>query len=586
MKYITPGVYIEPRKVKSDSIRLLDGGTAGFIGITEKGPLNKGVRVRSFSEFRKIFGTFTDFSYLAYSVFGFFAHGGKECVVIRVAHLDEDDELNSVSPAIMKLPSVNGGVSVSLKANSSGTWGNDIQVRLQHLNGGSENVSELGVDDDGKQWVLLESAEIFNVGDTVALRFGDNIEHGVIKEIHDQTLILTKSLKKIIGKQNNLICEKVRINVSLILKDKVEDYLNMSCNSLDEDYYIDAINSRSLWVHAEKGDSNSAPVQLNYINMGSGRNGILNLTPGDFIGFFKGFDNNTGMGIFEGYNDLSIIAAPDVLLFEEIVHNDKQRALDDIFAVQRALIDQSERLEDRFAILDTPSFNNSLDLIDWRNRFDSAFAAMYYPRAEIINPEDISGMTSILVPPSGHVAGVYIDCDKNEGVHRAPANKVLEGAVGLDNYIDADEYEILYSRGINCLKHIPGRGIKVWGAKTLSSEPEWKYINVRRTFSRIKEAIRTGTSWAVFEVNDNKLRKRLIRHISAFLLNLWRKGFLVGKTVNEAFFVRCDDELNPPEEVDAGRVNVDVGLSISKPAEFLVINLTAHSENSNISADE
>jgi phage tail sheath protein FI len=326
--------------------------------------------------------------------------------------------------------------------------------------------------------------------------------------------------------------------------------------------------------------------QINYVNLQRGTDGIVDLTPGDFIGYYKGFEEYKGLGIFEEFDEINIIVSPDVMVFEDIIYNDYHDARESIFKIQKAMIDQCERLGDRFAILDAPKTDGVIDMMRWSDKFDSAFAAIYYPKIEIINPEDSSGLTSLYTPPSGHVAGVYALCDEEDGIHRAPANKVVRGAVGLETPVLNEEIEFLYPRGINCMKYTPGMGIKIWGARTVSSDPEWRYINVRRVFSAIKEALKNGTGWAVFEPNDEKLRKRLVRHVTAFLIDMWRKGLLTGKTMEEAFFIRCDDELNYPEEIDAGRINIEVGIAISKPAEFLIIKLKASRDDQSIVMDE
>jgi phage tail sheath protein FI len=314
-----------------------------------------------------------------------------------------------------------------------------------------------------------------------------------------------------------------------------------------------------------------------------GRNGVLNITPKDFIGRFNGLDDKKGLGIFESIDEISILAAPDVLIFEEVVHKDKDRALDDIFTVQKAMIDQCEILKNRFAILDMPEIRDGLKSIKWAGRFDTDCAAMYFPRLEIINPADSSGLSSIYVPPSGHVSGLFAETDRLEGKHRAPANKYIKGAVGVSYNVDNDEYEMLYPHGINNLRYVPGRGIKVWGARTLSNDLEWRYINVRRAFSAISMAIEQGTGWAVFESNDRNLRKRIIRHITAFLINLFRDGYLAGTVPEEAFYIRCDDELNPRENIDLGIITVEVGIAIARPAEFLVVMLKTDLDNQTVS---
>jgi phage tail sheath protein FI len=184
----------------------------------------------------------------------------------------------------------------------------------------------------------------------------------------------------------------------------------------------------------------------------------------------------------------------------------------------------------------------------------------------------------VRIPPSGAVCGSIAVVDSEKGIYHAPANTLLHGAVGLSNQINDAEYEMLYPAGINLLRYFPGRGIKVWGARTLSSDPNWKFINVRRTFSSICKSLRHGTRWAVFEPNNQSLQKRVVRQVSGFLLDLWMQGYLAGSTAEQGFFVRCDEEMNPPENIDNGILTFSVGLAITKPTEFYKVAITAEKD--------
>ncbi len=167
--------------------------------------------------------------------------------------------------------------------------------------------------------------------------------------------------------------------------------------------------------------------------------------------------------------------------------------------------------------------------------------------------------------------------DDTRGVHKAPANEVIRGAVSLATQITKAEHDLLNPVGINCIRAFPGRGVRVWGARTLSSDPAWRYLNVRRLFNYLEETILMGTQWVVFEPNDHQLWARIRRTISAFLVNEWRKGALFGTTPDEAFFVKCDDETNPAEGIDAGQVVCQVGVAPVKPAEFVIFQLSQFS---------
>jgi hypothetical protein len=172
------------------------------------------------------------------------------------------------------------------------------------------------------------------------------------------------------------------------------------------------------------------------------------------------------------------------------------------------------------------------------------------------------------------MAGIWARNDSQRGVHKAPANEVVAGAIGLQYQTTHNEQAILNPAGINVIRSFPGRGIRVWGARTISSDPSWRYLNVRRLFNYIEESLLLGTQWAVFEPNDMDLWERIKRDISAFLIRTWRDGALFGNTAAEAFYVKCDAENNPPETRDVGQLIVEVGIAPVKPAEFVIIRLS------------
>ena len=230
---------------------------------------------------------------------------------------------------------------------------------------------------------------------------------------------------------------------------------------------------------------------------------------------------------------------------------------------------------DRVAILDPPPGLNAQQIKEWRVDkvgYDSKYAALYWPWVKVFDPA--SG-TNIFVPPSGHMAGIWGRNDDTRGVHKAPANEVVRGAISLEINITKNEHDLLNPVGINCIRAFPGRGIRVWGARTLSSDPAWRYLNVRRLFNYLEESILNGTDWVVFEPNDYALWSKIRRTISAFLVNEWRKGALFGLTPAEAYFVKCDSETNPAEGIDLGQVVCEIGVAPVKPAEFVIFRLVA-----------
>jgi len=277
----------------------------------------------------------------------------------------------------------------------------------------------------------------------------------------------------------------------------------------------------------------------------------------------------TGFGGLEAVEDVTMVAVPDLMGAYQRGAID----LESVKAVQSAMIAHCELMGDRMAILDPPPGLSPQQVKEWRTDqagYDSKYAALYYPWIKVFDPA--TGVNRF-IPPSGHIAGVWARNDNTRGVHKAPANEVVRGAVALETQLTRSEQELLNPIGVNCVRSFPGRGILVWGARTLSSDPAWRYLNVRRLFNYLQESILNGTQWVVFEPNDEALWARIRRTISAFLTMEWRRGALFGLTPDEAFFVKCDRETNPAESIDAGQVVCEIGVAPVKPAEFVVFRL-------------
>jgi phage tail sheath protein FI len=259
--------------------------------------------------------------------------------------------------------------------------------------------------------------------------------------------------------------------------------------------------------------------------------------------------------------------------------------LEGVQAVQLAMIAHCELMGDRMAILDPPPEMNAQQIREWRvdrAGYDSKYATLYWPWLKTMDP---STGTMTFIPPSGHVAGIWGRNDDTRGVWKAPANEVIRGAVSLQAGLTSREQELLNPVGINCIRAFPGRGIRIWGARTLSSDPAWRYVNVRRLFNYLEKSILTNTDWVVFEPNDRDLWARIRRTIGAFLVMEWRKGALFGNTPSEAFYVKCDDETNPAEAIDLGQVTCEIGVAPVKPAEFVIFRLSQFSGGTSLLAE-
>jgi hypothetical protein len=233
------------------------------------------------------------------------------------------------------------------------------------------------------------------------------------------------------------------------------------------------------------------------------------------------------------------------------------------------VLSHCENMKYRFAVMDSPETIEKGGVDKLPKPRDSKMGAYYFPWIEVYDPEK----GNIFVPPSGHVAGVYARVDAERGVHKAPANELIRGALGLRYAITKGEQDILNPKGINCIREFKGRGIRIWGARTISSDPEWRYVNVRRLFNMIEHSIEKGTQWVVFEPNDQGLWKKVTRNIKAFLTLIYMSGAMFGKSPSDAFYVKCDDETNPPEVIDAGQMICEIGVCPVKPAEFVIFRI-------------
>ena len=256
-----------------------------------------------------------------------------------------------------------------------------------------------------------------------------------------------------------------------------------------------------------------------------------------------------------------------------------------IYQVQSALIQHCEKSRDRIALLDPPYSAARDDKLGvgavraWRSRFDSKYAAFYYPWLRVVDP--LRSPLSLVkeIPPSGHVAGQYARNDFQFGVHTAPANAPLKWAEDVTIFVDDSVHGILNPGGINAIRPLPGRGLRVFGARTVSSDTDWQYVNVRRLMMMIEKAIEAAIQWAVFEPNSTATRTKLNLTLTNFLLSLWQRGALIGASAEDAFFVKCDEENNRPEERDQGRLVATIGVAPSRPLEFIILRVgRAHNQ--------
>jgi phage tail sheath protein FI len=276
----------------------------------------------------------------------------------------------------------------------------------------------------------------------------------------------------------------------------------------------------------------------------------------------------------ENLDNIDLLAVPDAMTLQP----------DDIYEVQKAVIKHCEEYGDRFAILD--GYGDMTSVLDQREKITAnqtgVNAALYYPPIKVRSSTDDDSDSLKPVPPCGHIAGIFSRSDRDRGVFKAPANEEIRDAVHLKVLIDNSDQGKLNSQGINCLRAFPGRGIRVWGARTLS-DSNWRYINVRRLFITIKRWIDLNMVWATFEPNTPQLWVRIQRELSAYLTQLWRAGALKGKTSEEAFYVKCDAETNPPESRERGNVFTEIGFAPSSPTEFIFVRIVHRANTTELS---
>lgn len=352
----------------------------------------------------------------------------------------------------------------------------------------------------------------------------------------------------------------------------VEVFDNVSVDSASPDYYGIKVNgiSNLIVISKEAADTGENP-KPNLIaplagGLDKGTDGTTVPVIADFEGTGTSKPDSKGLNAFKEIDEISIVYAPNSQF---------------VPGLTTAIINHCANLKDRITIIDSQQGAVNASSVNPReDTYDSMFAAYYYPWIKIVHPT--SGNT-ITVPPGGHVAGIFARSDAERGVHKAPANEVVRGAVDVEFQITMPEQEILNPRGVNVIRSFPGRGIRVWGARTLSSDPSWKYVNVRRLFNYLEESIDEGTQWVVFEPNDEKLWARVRRTLNEFLTRVWRDGALMGTKQDQAFFVRVDRTTMTQDDIDNGKLIVLVGVAPVKPAEFVIFRIAQVASGSDIS---
>lgn len=575
-EYLSPGVYVEEFASGGQPMEGVGTSTAGFIGMAERGPV-EGVPelVTNFSEFKRTYGgylsenEFGTYRFLAYSVENFFVNGGARCFIMRVA---PQDAKCSVGYAPDETKPV-----LSFAAKNPGIWGDAITITMTPQSKAKTQVKEIITEGTDKKY-KVKSSSGFLAGDIVAYANEDKITYNKVVKSQDNLISFEAEFAEDIV-DTDLIPKKVittcEMRMDVKYEDIVETYENVSFNIESPNFIGKKIAKSNLvtvsYTETEEKEVKAPFAQIagaddavkTVITLKDGSNGdISSVTAADFIGVDNGAGKRTGIQAFVDNDVVSLMAVPGV--------TDPN--------VQLSLVAHCENLASRFAVLDVPREAKKVqDVIAHRDLFDSNYAALYHPWLQVFDPLD---KKNTAIPPSGSVLGIYARSDNSRGVHKAPANEVVRACVGLDCQFNKGEQDILNPKGVNLIRSFPGQGIRVWGARTASSDGSWKYINVRRLFIYIEESIKANTNWAVFEPNDENLWDRVKRTISVFLNNMWREGSLAGASPEEAFYVNVGRDTMSQDDINNGRLICVIGVAPVKPAEFVIFRLTQKTSDS------
>ncbi len=593
-EYLSPGVYVEEYESGSVPMAGVGTSTAGFIGLAEKGPvIGKPQFVTSFSDYMRIYGGYLTESkygekrYLPYAVESFFVNGGSKCYIMRVAPTDAKAATGKTAEVL------------TFSAASPGEWGNKIKVVIVPSSRQKTPVYEVEGND-----CVLKNTDGFYAGDIVVFDDGKNKVYNKIKAIQEKTVTFENPVnpsfidKALVPTKFMKSCE---INITVKCDDAKEEYTFVSLNPDSPDYIVSRM-TKSEFVSVDasfsapeapkakaseaaktdkKGDKQeeSEPTAVaallppyeaigakgvsTLITFDGGSEGSIGgITAADFIGINAGPGKRTGIQAFIEISDVSMMAVPGITIPD----------------VQLSLVAHCESTKSRFAVLDIPRTKKKVDeILEYKDMFDSSYAAMYHPWLEVFDP---LAKKSFYLPPSATMCGIYARCDLTIGVHKAPANEVVRSCTGLEYGYNSAEQDRLNPAGVNLIRAFPGRGIRVWGARTCSSNGNWKYVNVRRLFIFLEESIKANTNWVVFEPNTELLWTRVQRSVELFLSSVWRSGALAGTAPNEAFFVDIGRSTMTQDDIDNGRLICVIGVAPVKPAEFVIFRIGQFTANS------
>jgi len=509
-EYLSPGVYVEEVEIGGKPIEGVGTSTAGFIGETERGPTQAHL-VTSMNEFQRLYGASR-----------WTTHAG---------------ESKTFLPYAIEGFFANGGKRCFvLRILGSGSAAASAEVPAKSPEAPAPSPAA-GPTAPPQPPAPPKSA--FRVEASSKGLWGNSLQ---IKITEASQKELDQSLFRL------LVFRKGNDQA-------VEEFDNLSPDKASQDHCAKRVNSESVLINVIDVKDGVQPARdKGTINIEKG-------SDGDAIGIgtYRGAADappgkKTGIAALTEIDEVSIVCAPN-----EHDHD----------GISAAIVQHCESMKDRFAVLQARKDADPPSKL--RCPSDSKYAAFYYPWIYVV---DSTTGARKLVPPCGHVAGIYARSDIERGVHKAPANEVVRGAAGLQFRVSQGVQDLLNPRGVNCIRSFVGRGIRVWGARTMSSDPSWKYVNVRRLFLYLEESIEEATQWVVFEPNDQRLWARVTQSISDFLTRVWRDGALMGTTPEEAFFVQCAKDVTMVQsDIDNGRLIIRIGVAPVKPAEFVIFRI-------------
>jgi uncharacterized protein len=528
-EYLSPGVYVEEIELGPRPIEGVSTSTAGFLGETLRGPEEPRF-ISGFEQFKRLYGGFipSDTSInnkdLPFAIQGFFENGGQRCFVARIVHATDPNPAANPATLAKTMTVTLGGMKIS--AIGPGDFGNRIagKVTSGSLSTTAKPLCKLTL----VYWDILPTPLV------------DPTDPGQVSNPNRREGTL------------------------------VEVYDNLSDDPASIDFYEKIINGASSLIRADRVANGLPPLNPTLAVLATnGANATVPTVVDDYVGrelppLPNGTIYKTGLKGFEQIDEIALLIAP--------AHHNVPNLRDQ-------MINHCTKLKDRFAILHSDPASDKLANLDAIRPPDTTFAAFYFPWIKVFNP-----LTNqdIMVPPSGHVAGIYAKTDVERGVYKAPANEIVAGATSLQFQITKAEQDLLNPKGVNCIRVFPSRGIRVWGARTGSTNSLWKYINVRRFFLFLAESIDEGTQWVVFEGNSERLWARVRQTIVQFLMTQFREGALMGTRPEEAFFVKVDRTTMTQGDIDNGRLICIIGVAPVKPAEFVIFRLAQFQGGSEI----